>query len=238
MSSFDSNSLSTDSFDTNSFDIEAAVGGGGEAGGGVGPLVATSSSNVITVSHPSHGMSTGDVIIISGASSVGGISEKVLNNQHVITVVSSDVYTITIPDTANASEVGGGSTVSVLKPSYLYSHNIGYDDDGEAMPAFIESGDLDIGEGDRYWFITRILPDIRLVDSSDSSDSATISLIGHSYPADTQVTMATGTVTGTTRQIDVRVRTRQIVYRIESSGLGYGWHVGKTRIDARTDGKR
>ena len=36
---------------------------------------------------------------------------------------------------------------------------MGFDDDGSAMTAFVESGDLEIGDGDSFMFIKRIIPD-------------------------------------------------------------------------------
>ena len=39
--------------------------------------------------------------------------------------------------------IGAGS-------SYLYNHEFGFDDDGSAMTSFIESGTMDIGDGDKF----------------------------------------------------------------------------------------
>lgn len=43
---------------------------------------------------------------------------------------------------------------------YLYNHETGYDDDGSAMTSFIETAPIDIGEGDKFIFLKRVIPDI------------------------------------------------------------------------------
>jgi hypothetical protein len=42
------------------------------------------------------------------------------------------------------------------KDSYLYNHEKGYDDDGAALVSSIESSQVDIGDGDRFSFISQI----------------------------------------------------------------------------------
>jgi hypothetical protein len=43
---------------------------------------------------------------------------------------------------------------------YLYNHEIGWDDDGTPLVASIESSQIDIGEGDKFIFLDRIIPDL------------------------------------------------------------------------------
>jgi len=80
------------------------------------PFVATLGSDVITVSDTAHGGITGDFVTFSGAVGLGGnITAGVLNAEHQVTVVDADTYTITVPATANATDVsgspGGGAAV-------------------------------------------------------------------------------------------------------------------------------
>jgi hypothetical protein len=46
------------------------------------------------------------------------------------------------------------------------------------------------------------------------------------------------TVTPVTEQNWIRVRARQISFRIESSDVGVGWRLGNLRADMQVDGKR
>jgi len=119
----------------------------------------------------------------------------------------------------------------------LYNHETGFDDDGSAMTAFVESGDLEIGEGDRFMMISRIVPDFKFSGlTSDASVDFTIK--GSNFPLETPTTQATATVTSSTTQSNIRTRARHAVVRIESSGLGYGWRLGDLRFDMRQDGRR
>ena len=54
--------------------------------------------------------------------------------------------------------------------SYLYNHEFGFDDDGSAMTSFIESGPMDIGDGDKFTLIQKVIPDLTF-QGSDSTSS-------------------------------------------------------------------
>ena len=41
-----------------------------------------------------------------------------------------------------------------------------------------------------------------------------------------------------TQYVYIRVRGRQMAFRIESTGLGVAWQLGSPRIDIRQDGRR
>ena len=161
----------------------------------------------------------------------------VLNNQHtVVSVTDSDNYVITIADTATAT-TGGGSSVKQIRPNLLYSHENGHDDDGSAMTAYIETGDMDMGEGDQFWFLHRMIPDVQFRDAQ-STDEVTISINGHNYPGEAQSSVASAAVTPSTGEAFIRARARQMSMKVQSTGLGYGWRVGYVRLDGRTDGRR
>jgi hypothetical protein len=88
------------------------------------PFTATLSSAVITVADTAHGCVTGDFVTFSGATGLGGnITAALLNQQHQITLVNIDSYTITVGAVANATDVSGspgGGTVTAA-----YQINVG-----------------------------------------------------------------------------------------------------------------
>ena len=132
-----------------------------------------------------------------------------------------------------ASTVFDGNT----DQNYLYSHEVGHDDDGQAITAFVESGDLEIGDGERFMMLNRIIPDFSFSGvTGDASMDLTIK--GSNYPLETPSTLATATVTNNTQASDIRARARHTVIRVESSGVGYGWRLGGLRFDMRQDGRR
>ena len=130
--------------------------------------------------------------------------------------------------------------------NYLYNHEIGSDDDGSAMTAFIESSDMDIGEGDRFVLTRRIVPDLSFVGSDNNSPSVDLTVSARPYPGanfnqtDTQGVTRTATtpVEQWTNEIDVRLRGRSFAFKISSSTAGTTWKLGAPRIDIRPDGRR
>tara|TARA_R100001086_G_scaffold117649_1_gene60425 strand:+ start:1487 stop:3352 length:1866 start_codon:yes stop_codon:yes gene_type:complete len=126
----------------------------------------------------------------------------------------------------------------------LYEHETGYDDDGSPMTnVFIESSDFDIGDGEQFAFINRIIPDIRFLSNS-SEGQVNIVLKTRNFPGDSLSTNSTTAVSSTTQQSHVRARARQAVLRVESdddntaANTSTGWRLGATRMDVRSDGRR
>ena len=205
---------------------------------GADPITTSSSSGTITITQSSHDLAVDDEIILDNISAVGGFTALLLNDQHTIaSVTDADTYTITLGDLATSTASGGGSTGTAICPNVLYSHENGHDDDGSAMTAYIETGDMDLGDGDQFWFLNRIIPDIQFRDA-DSSNEVTVSLNGHDYPGSSQSEIASATITSSTDQSFIRGRARQVAMKVQSTGSGYGWRVGYVRVDGRTDGRR
>ena len=128
---------------------------------------------------------------------------------------------------------------------YLYQQEVGFDDDGSPMTnVFIESSDIDIGEGQQFTFVKRIIPDYKFLQDNNNGN-VNIVLKTRNFPGDSLVTNSTSPITSTTQQAYVRSRSRQIVLRFESDddaqnngNLSIGWRLGATRIDIKTDGRR
>ena len=55
------------------------------------------------------------------------------------------------------------STINGLKAgrTFIYLHETGVNDDGSAMANHIESGDIDIADGDQFMSIGRFVPDFK-----------------------------------------------------------------------------
>lgn len=128
---------------------------------------------------------------------------------------------------------------------YLYEQETGFDDDGSPMTnVFIESSDFDIGEGDQFTFIRRIIPDFKFIENQNNG-SINIVVKTRNFPGDSLTTNSTNEISATTQQAYVRGRARQMVLRFESNddadnngNLGIGWRLGATRIDIKPDGRR
>jgi len=105
------------------------------------------------------------------------------------------------------------------------------------MTAYIESGDLEIAEGEYLMFMSRIIPDFTF-NGNQSDAEANIIIKGSDFPLETATTLSTSVVTPSSTQSFVRNRARHSVVRIESSGPGYGWRLGDLRFDMQPDGRR
>lgn len=143
-----------------------------------------------------------------------------------------------------------------------YSNNIVYhesgNDDNEtgtAAPIYsvISSSEFDIDDGHNFGFIYRVLPDLTFRGSNSSSTpQVTMTLIplqnsgaGYNNPQSeggvnnaTIQRIATAPVEEFTGQVFIRVRGRQMVFKVEGNQLGLQWQLGAPRIDIKPDGRR
>ena len=127
---------------------------------------------------------------------------------------------------------------------YLYEQETGFDDDGSPMTnVYIESSDFDIGDGEQFAFINKIIPDVRFLSNS-SGGQVNMVLKTRNFPGEDLSTNSTSVISSSTKQNHVRARARQAVVRLESdddnvpANTETGWRLGATRLDIRPDGRR
>ena len=127
---------------------------------------------------------------------------------------------------------------------YLYEQETGFDDDGSPMTnVYIESSDFDIGDGEQFAFINKIIPDVRFLGNS-SGGQVNMVLKTRNFPGEDLSTNSTSVISSSTKQNHVRARARQAVVRLESdddnvpANTETGWRLGATRLDIRPDGRR
>ncbi len=138
----------------------------------------------------------------------------------------------------------------------LVNHEVGMDDNQTGVPSAITatllSSEFDLDNGDRFMFINRMLPDVTFEGSTVDSPAAVMTLLpmensGSGYYSPTSeggVDNATVTRSATvpiekfTGQVFVRVRGRQMAFKLESTELGVAWKLGIPRLEMRPDGRR
>ena len=130
--------------------------------------------------------------------------------------------------------------------NYLYKQETGNDDDGSPMDSvYVESGDFDLGEGEEFQFIRRMIPDVKFTGDGGSDQTLNVVLKTRNYPADSLTTDSTTAFTASTTKVDMRARARQAVLRFESDDdaaagvrLGVGFRIGGTRLALQANGRR
>ena len=139
--------------------------------------------------------------------------------------------------------------IAASNDGYLYNHETG-DDDGSTNPAsaitaHIESSQIDIGDGDKFSFISRLIPDITFRNSAIGKQAImtvkTRNAPGGDYLQTNSATIskiATVPVEEFTEDARIRLRGRSFALRVESNTTGVSWRLGSPRLDIRPDGKR
>jgi len=127
------------------------------------------------------------------------------------------------------------STITGLKAgrTFVFLHETGTEDDGSAMANHIESGDIDIADGDNFMSISRFIPDFK-----NLTGTADVTIKTRPYPSGTQTSHGSFDVTTSTTKVNTRIRGRQVAVRISSDATGDKWRYGTMRLDIRPDGMR
>jgi hypothetical protein len=138
----------------------------------------------------------------------------------------------------------------------LVNHEVGYDNQesatASAITATLLSSEFDLDDGDRFMFVNRVLPDVTFEGSTVTNPAAVMTLSpmqnsgsGYNNPlsvggnsASTVTRTATVPIEEFTGQVFVRLRGRQMAFKVESTELGVAWKLGIPRLEMRADGRR
>ena len=115
----------------------------------------------------------------------------------------------------------------------IYLHEQGNDADGEAIDAYLKSGAVQIGQGDDFSFVSRLIPDIQ-----NQSGTLNLDFEFLRYPNDANAVTKSTSFTSGTEKVDLRGRGRQFTANIVSNTTGTAWRLGTMRFDIQPDGRR
>lgn len=158
--------------------------------------------------------------------------------------------------------ISGGRANPIIEKSAVMVHDSGTSAQGSAINSYIESGDIDLSEGNELSFYSQIIPDLMMFNASGTS-SVTLGVEGKYYPGDASGTQE-GSVTANfiaptgsnprvvssytvgsgsdndsyVRAMHIRGRARSASLKISSSNTSAQWRLGDVRIDVRPDGSR
>ncbi len=133
---------------------------------------------------------------------------------------------------------------------YVFNHEFNVDDGStvpsSAITSFIESSQIDIGDGDNFAFIRRLVPDITFDGSTATSPSVDFVVKTRNFPGTAYSTTSTSDIVRSatvpveqfTEQAHIRLRGRSLALRIDGDELGVKWRLGSPRLDIRPDGRR
>jgi hypothetical protein len=140
--------------------------------------------------------------------------------------------TPTYPTIQGVTNINGSST--------YYAHEIGNNEVSAtgvktAIPAFIQSGDFNLGEGEVFISMRRFIPDFKLL-----TGDAQITINLRDYPADAALSSPLGpfTINSSTDKIDTRARSRFASLKIANTSTDQNWRFGTFRADVQPDGMR
>ena len=133
---------------------------------------------------------------------------------------------------------------------YIYEHEIGFDD-GTTNPttpinAYIQSSPIDIGDGEQFMLLRKMIPDVDFKNSTATLPDVNITLDVKNVPdgtysntqTDAFVKTQAAALNARTEQLFFRLRGRQMRFKISSDDLGVTWRLGSPRLDIRPDGRR
>jgi hypothetical protein len=140
------------------------------------------------------------------------------------------------------------ATAKLSSVNYLLQHETGANDDTSSMDGvFVESADLDLGDGENFAFLKKLIPDLRFDKTLGTSPTPAVNVVikRRDFNNQTLATDSTNQITESTTFTSLRTRSRQIVLRIESDDdnteadrKDYKWRLGSTRIDVEQSGRR
>jgi len=130
---------------------------------------------------------------------------------------------------------------------YLFNHETGFDDDGSAMTAFVESAPLALGQADRFGFVNSIIPDVSFSGSTSVNPTVDFTVKARTHngsgftqtdDSNTAQRSATTPVEAYTNKLDLRIRGRTFALRVESTSLGTKFKLGSPQVNVVQDGRR
>jgi hypothetical protein len=149
--------------------------------------------------------------------------------------IDREVYDNPIATQYLANTTANNETILGLTSgaTQIYLHEQGNDADGEAIDAYLKSGAVQIGQGDDFSFVSRLIPDIQ-----NQSGTLNLDFEFLRYPNDANAVTKSTSFTSGTEKVDLRGRGRQFTANIVSNTTGTAWRLGTMRFDIQPDGRR
>jgi len=184
---------------------------------------------------------------------IGSFDMSVVASDAVVTGYNrtswEDSITRAFPTATYISEIDKTAVPPVLK-SNIVMHELSPVESAVmgTKDCFVESGDIDISDGDKFTFVSRFIPDLMVPEySGNASPTVTLDISAKDFPGgsvtDTvsqvvAVDKIPGTFTPVSNDTAQRIRGRSMSVKFSSSAENFHWRLGDSRIDGRPDGGR
>jgi hypothetical protein len=151
------------------------------------------------------------------------------------TWIDREVYDNPIATEYSSTATANNEVISGLSDgaSSVFLHETGNNGDGQAITAFVKSGVVQIGQGDEFAFVSKIIPDVE-----DQEGVLNAKLEFKNYPNNSTSVTKTTTFTDTTDFVSLRGRGREFTVNLVSNTTGTAWRLGTQRFDIQPDGRR
>lgn len=117
--------------------------------------------------------------------------------------------------------------LAVAADGSIYAHETGETADGAPLHAYVESGYVDIGEGEQLYMVRSCVPDFK-----DQVGGVNLTITGRVWPNGTNIVSGPHVLGPNTLKADFRITARQMKYKLESNSAPSSWRLGSTRLDA------
>jgi hypothetical protein len=151
------------------------------------------------------------------------------------TWIDREVYDNPIATEYDATATANNEVISGLTngASSVFLHETGNNGDGQAITAFVKSGVVQIGEGNDFAFVSKLIPDIE-----DQEGILNAKLEFKNYPNNSTSVTKTVTFEDNTDFVSLRGRGREFTVNVVSNTTGTAWRLGTQRFDIQPDGRR
>ena len=151
------------------------------------------------------------------------------------TWIDKEVFDNPIATEYSSTATANNEVISGLTDgaSSVFLHEIGNNGDGQAITAFVKSGVVQIGEGNDFSFVSKLIPDIE-----DQEGVLNAKLEFKNYPNNSTAVTKTVSFEDDTDFVSLRGRGREFTVNVVSNTTGTAWRLGTQRFDIQSDGRR
>ena len=151
------------------------------------------------------------------------------------TWIDREVYENPIATEYDSTATANNEVISGLTDgaSSVFLHETGNNGDGAAITAFVKSGVVQIGEGNEFSFVSKLIPDIE-----DQAGVLNAKLEFKNYPNNSTSVTKTVSFQDNTDFVSLRGRGREFTVNVVSNTTGTAWRLGTQRFDIQPDGRR